>query len=203
TSGVHIGGSDYDREISLDHAMPVLGRDTLLAPGPMAAQRLPMPNAPFIDLATWHRIPFLYTAKAKAEHAALLDRAERPDLFARYVDIVAEHRGHELAIAVEEAKIAAGEGEARLDICGHAEARLDLAMLGRTTRDLTERVTAQLDTILARAGVSKDEIETLLWMGGSSLFSPLREAMEARLPGARSVSEDLLGSVSRGLVLDA
>ncbi len=57
------------------------------------------------------------------------------------------------------------------------------------------------DIIADRTGVSHDAIETLLWMGASSLFPPFRAALEARLPKAQTVSEDLMGSVSRGLVL--
>ncbi len=201
TAGVHIGGADYDRDISLHHAMPELGRGTSLAPGPMSGQVLPMPNAPFIDLATWHRIPFLYTREARAHHRSLLERATRPDLFSRFIDIVDEHRGHELAIAVESAKIDATAGSTTLDICGHAKRPLDREILSATTEELTGRVLSVLDTITDRAGITPDAIETLLWMGGSSLFPPLRAALEARLPTAQTVSEDLMGSVSRGLVL--
>src|SRR6185369_13385302 len=55
-SGVHVGGTDFDRRLSIDQAMPHLGYNALLGP-----KRLPMPSHLFHDLATWHKIPFLYT----------------------------------------------------------------------------------------------------------------------------------------------
>ena len=204
SAGVHVGGTDYDREISLAAAMPALGRGTMLKGGRMATRDLPMPNHPFVDLATWHRIPFLYTREAREKQQELLDAARRPDLFGRYRDIVEDHRGHELAIAVEDAKIAAVErGEARLDVCGHVEVPLAIATLAGTTDRLTQGVGEALDAVLREAGVAARDVQTLIWMGGGSLFSPLREALRARLPETSEVSDDLLGSVSRGLAIRA
>ena len=204
SAGVHVGGTDYDRDASLAYAMPVLGRGTMLAGGRMSTRDLPMPNQPFVDLATWHRIPFLYTREARARHAELLATAREPQLFRRYADVVEDHRGHELAIAVEDAKIAAsGTGHAALDVCGHASVDLTIADLNQATAKLTASVGKTLDGILAQADVAADEVDTLLWMGGGSLFPPLRAALAERLPKASQVSDDLLGSVSRGLALRA
>ena len=58
--GVRIGGTDFDRSISIDRVMPHLGKGTELrkAMGPGSS---PAPNAIFNDLATWEKISFLYT----------------------------------------------------------------------------------------------------------------------------------------------
>ncbi|MFY8099833.1 MAG: Hsp70 family protein, partial [Allorhizobium sp.] len=48
TAGVHIGGTDFDRLLSLKKVMPLLGYRTETADG-----KRPLPSAPYYDLATW------------------------------------------------------------------------------------------------------------------------------------------------------
>ena len=55
TAGVHVGGTDFDRLLSLKSVMPALGYQT-----PTADGKRPLPSSPYVDLATWHRINQLY-----------------------------------------------------------------------------------------------------------------------------------------------
>ncbi|OYW33950.1 MAG: heat-shock protein, partial [Methyloversatilis sp. 12-65-5] len=50
TSGVHIGGTDFDKRLSLACVMPELGMGGLLASGAI------LPNTTYFQLATWHTI---------------------------------------------------------------------------------------------------------------------------------------------------
>jgi hypothetical chaperone protein len=56
TAGVHVGGTDFDRLLSLASAMP-----PARLPDPDARRQAPLPSGPYADLATWHRINRLYT----------------------------------------------------------------------------------------------------------------------------------------------
>ena len=73
TSGVHVGGTDFDRQLSLKTVMPSLGYQT-----PTADGKRPLPSAPFADLATWHRINRLYTAEMAPRTAPHRARGPRP-----------------------------------------------------------------------------------------------------------------------------
>ena len=57
--GIHIGGTDFDRLLSIAHVMPQLGYLT-----PTKDGKRNLPASYFIDLATWQRINLVYTAKA-------------------------------------------------------------------------------------------------------------------------------------------
>ena len=58
TAGIHIGGTDYDRQLNLARVMPLLGLRHI---GPQGRE---VPSRVFFDLATWHLIHWRYSAKA-------------------------------------------------------------------------------------------------------------------------------------------
>ncbi|HHB81252.1 MAG TPA: Hsp70 family protein, partial [Aliiroseovarius sp.] len=111
--GVTIGGTDFDRLLSLDHVMGLLGKDAQLrrefGPGWLNA-----PKAGFVDLATWEKIPFQYGSKILRAVAERQARAREPERFARLHKVIQYELGHDVAFAVENAKISAnaqaGEG---------------------------------------------------------------------------------------------
>ena len=65
-AGVRVGGTDFDSALSLAAVMPLLGLGTQLV-----EKNLPMPNAPYHELATWATINFAYTYKNERELAEL------------------------------------------------------------------------------------------------------------------------------------
>ena len=64
TAGVRLGGTDFDMSLSLAAVMPLLGLGTRLVD-----KDLPMPKAPYYELATWATINFAYTHKNERELA--------------------------------------------------------------------------------------------------------------------------------------
>jgi len=76
--GIRLGGTDFDRSLSLAEVMPHLGHGSSLNGG-----KALVPNHYFLDLATWHRINSLYTPKKAAEVKSLLADADRADLVGR------------------------------------------------------------------------------------------------------------------------
>ncbi|RYG11348.1 MAG: Hsp70 family protein, partial [Burkholderiales bacterium] len=60
SGGVHIGGTDFDKSLSLASVMPMLGLGSALKSG------LLMPSAPYFNLATWHTINQVYSRKSIA-----------------------------------------------------------------------------------------------------------------------------------------
>ena len=98
--GIHIGGTDFDRLLSIAHVMPQLGYLT-----PTKDGKRNLPASYFIDLATWQRINLVYTAKAMTHLRQIRYEAERADLVDRFIHIVEHRYGHALAALVEKAKI--------------------------------------------------------------------------------------------------
>ncbi len=201
SSGVHIGGTDFDRSLSLSTVMPMLGLGSLLKSG------LEVPSAQYFNLATWHTINAAYTKKAWS-HIADLHReaADRPRI-ERLQNLVRERAGHWLAMQVEESKIAlSGAESAHIDID-----RIDRGGTVLLKRSAMERSIASLVSVVEKtvtrlmldAGVAATGIDTVFFTGGSSSVPLLRQRIAALMPGARAVEGDLFGSIGAGLALDA
>jgi len=200
--GVRIGGTDFDRQLSLATVMPLLGLGS-----PMRRADLAVPNAYYHDLATWSAINRLYNAKILREIDEVIRDCARPDLVTRLHAAVEGERGHALAGAVEGAKIAASEqGTAELDL-GLVErglaARVDRGTLAVQTGDLARSVAARIGRCLAQAELAPERIDALFLTGGSTGLPHLRAALTGALPSARVVEGDIFGSVGLGLTIEA
>jgi hypothetical chaperone protein len=103
--GVHIGGTDFDKYLSLASVMPLLGHGSTLAGG--AA----VPSSYYFNLATWHTINQAYTRKSIALLEDLVRDANEPAKLTRLRHLIDERAGHWLAMRVEEAKIQLSDAE--------------------------------------------------------------------------------------------
>ncbi|SNX71519.1 hypothetical chaperone protein [Cereibacter ovatus] len=203
--GIRLGGTDFDQAVSLTHAMPCLGHGGMLrrefGPG-----LLPMPNDLFVDLATWAKIPFLYTRETRTAVADMLKRADDPRLLRRLAVVLEHELGHDLAFAVERGKIEANMGRPGAMI-----------RMGRIERGLYADITADsLAAALARhrealaaamaetcrmAGISPDAVGTVILVGGSSLMALVESEARALCPGARLCKAEAFTAVVDGLAL--
>jgi hypothetical chaperone protein len=200
-SGVHIGGTDFDRRLSIDKVMPHLGYDVLLG-----EKRLPMPQHLFHDLATWHKIPFLYTSQNLHYLRSIVLSADRPELLRRLIDILAYRNGHRIAGEVEAAKIALSDVEAAsfalpLDLPVAVDLRR--GDVDHAVHDDTTRLLDAIRRCTEAAAVQPDQIQSVFLTGGSTGIPAVRDRILAHLPNARAVPGDMFGSVGMGLAIDA
>ena len=199
--GVHIGGTDFDKYLSLSGVMPMLGMGSLLKSG------REMPSAPYFNLATWHTINFAYTRKAWAEILDLRRHALDKDKLDRLLNLVRQRSGHWLALQVEAAKIALSDLSTTQIELGRIEPGQSLLLtregFGEAIAHLVLRVEGTLKALMRDAGVNAKSIDTVFFTGGSSSVPLLREKISALLPDAKRVEGDLFGSIGAGLALDA
>lgn len=199
--GIRVGGTDFDRDLSLSAVMPLLGYGS-----PMKRAGLLAPKGLFLDLATWSRINFLYTAKSQTELKRVHRESDRPDLIERLMDVVEERRGHALAMDVERAKIVlSGSARTALDLGwrdgGAPEVTAD--DLVEATGSLAGRIAARIADCLRQAGTPAERIDAVFLTGGSTLLPHVRGAIVGMLPGAAVIEGDTFGSVGQGLSIEA
>lgn len=202
--GIRLGGTDFDHALSMTHAMPLLGHGGELrrqtGPG-----RLPVPNAIYVDLATWAKIPFLYTPATRRQAAQMARLAVAPDRLARLMALLDHELGHELAFAVERGKIAAnGTGGARIGM-GFIEpglsAPLGTASLDTALRGCRDDLARAIDESLSLAQVAPGQIGSVILVGGSSLMRMVAEVVQARCPAATLHRSEAFTAVVDGLSL--
>ena len=200
TTGVHVGGTDCDRALNLQQVMPLLGLGHI---GPSGRE---VPSSVFFDLATWHLIPWRYTAQGLREAQALrTDYADRR-LHARLMHVLDARLGHRVAYAVERAKIAASRSDADAPLpLDWIEPGLAATLSPAAMRDdlhaLLARVVACAQACVRLAQLQPGQIDALYLTGGSSALRPLRQALTDAFPGTPQVEGDLFGGVAAGLAV--
>ena len=201
--GIRLGGTDFDQAVSMSHAMPALGLGGELR-RQMGTGLLPVPRAPFVDLSTWAKIPFLYTAKTRRMVGEMVRLAVEPDRLRRLGVVLEEELGHELAFAVERGKIAANapSGQDWIQMAFIARGlsvpisrdSLDGA-LGQARMQLADAVSETARV----AGVAPAQVGRVVLVGGSSLMRFVGEDVQRICPRARVEMSDAFTAVVDGL----
>lgn len=198
TTGVHVGGTDFDQKLSLELAMPLLGFRHL---GP---QQREVPSRVFFDLSTWHLINWLYQPRAIAQAQALRSNYSDLRLHQRLLRVLEQRLGHRIAHEVEQAKILCSQGEpdTRIDL-SELEPGLAVPMAAAGMREhlaaLLARTVACARECVQRAGLADGELDAIYLTGGSSALQPFQQALQAEFAGVPLVEGDLFGGVASGL----
>ncbi|AZO56536.1 MAG: Hsp70 family protein [Mesorhizobium sp.] len=200
--GIHIGGTDFDRLLSIAHVMPQLGYLSATKDG-----KRNLPASYFIDLATWQRINLVYTAKAMTHLRQIRYEAVRADLVDRFIHIVEHRYGHALAALVERAKIeltdnSSAEVAVRLPDAAFAAGITRDGLEATIARDI-ERVTETVAQTIRDAQVKPSDITAVFLTGGSTAIPLARREILSLVPQASVMEGDMFGSVGLGLALDA
>jgi len=202
TSGVHVGGTDFDRWLSIATVMPQLGLGTMTKDG-----KRHLPVWYFNDMATWHRINQLYTPKVERDIHALMREAAEPEKLAHYQHLIDHRSGHRLAAQVEKGKIELTDAETA--VISLREPGLSLSVpvtrgeFEAASADLVRRIDEAIAEALQQAGVVADDIDTVILTGGGALVPLVRAAATAPFANATIAQSDRFGSVGLGLAVDA
>lgn len=202
-AGVHIGGTDYDRALSLDQVMPHLGYKTHQRLHP--SRELPSPI--YFDLATWHRIVLLNDNSTATLLKELHYLAEQPALVHRLSRVIREQSGHKLAGDVETAKIALSDRKRTTLPLPYVDDDLAVEFsrpaFEKATQGETQKIATCIHECLSQADVPASAIATLFLTGGTSAIPSVRIACQASVPKAKLVEGDRFGSVGIGLTIHA
>jgi len=200
--GIRVGGTDFDRHLSLGTVMPLLGYR-----GAMKRASLPVPSGYYFDLATWSTINRLYEPGVMQQLHEVRREAQHPELIERLIHVVEERDGHRLAINVEGAKIALSDEPTVRILLEWIEKGLAAAIrrdeLVSHTQSLADRIGARIDDCLRDAGLTADAIDAVFLTGGSTRLAHVRAAILAKAKEAKVVDGDTFGSVGMGLTIEA
>ncbi|WP_406649758.1 Hsp70 family protein [Aliisedimentitalea scapharcae] len=204
--GLRLGGTDFDRRLSIDHVMPLLGRGSAIR-NSFGQGTLPAPNRIFNDLATWQMIPFLYSADTRRKARDLAQHAVEPAKLTRLVSVLEDELGHDVAFAVERGKILANQPD-------HPAPRIDLKVLergltvplssealNRSLSDQVSEITDHATQALTLAEIAPPRINRIVLVGGSSLLDAIATDLRQLCPNARIYNANAMTAVADGLAL--
>lgn len=202
TSGVHIGGTDFDRRLNVARVMPLLGY------GHVGPKGRPVPHGVFLDLATWHLINFQYAQRAVSRAQGLRPDFADTRLHDRLMAVLRQRLGHRIAGEVEEAKIACSMRGAPAWLpldeveAGLAASLTPAQMADELEADLAKVVDCARECV-RRAAVPAGGLDAIYLTGGSSALRTLQDKLAVGLPGVPLVQGDLFGGVAAGLAYAA
>lgn len=206
TQGVHIGGNDFDRILSLKSVMPHLGYGTMMR-SDFDDKILELPMSYFHDLATWQKINFLYGDAVIRGIMTLYRQCLSPDLVNRLITLLKNHDGHRLALAIENMKIELTSTETTYLDLGFIEKDFSIdfnkTLLDNTLITQIDALKATLYNTLKSGGVTPEQIDTVFLAGGSTAIPAVRSALTGCVPHAHIIEGNRFGSIGIGLTLDA
>ena len=201
TGGVHIGGTDFDKQLSLAGVMPLFGYGSRMKSDAL------MPTSFHLNLATWHTINIVYSAASQRALQNMRYDIVDPTGIDRLLRLTEQRAGHWLAMQVEEAKITLTEQpEYRIDLArieSGLSAMLDRPLFDQAIDGLLVRIREGVDELLQRAGIDHAAVDTIFFTGGSSSVPALRQSVAALLPNARATEGNSFGSIGSGLAIEA
>ncbi|WP_462401431.1 Hsp70 family protein [Pseudomonas sp. Marseille-QA0332] len=201
TGGVHIGGTDFDKQLSLQGVMPLFGYGSR-----MKSQAL-MPTSYHLNLATWHTINSLYSQKSQLSLGSMRYDIEDTVGIDRLFKLIEQRAGHWLAMEVETSKIELTEQQNRCIDLRRIEPDLAVELTRPLFEDaiegLLQRVRGSVGELLSKAGIGQSQVDTVFFTGGSSGIPALRQSIAAMLPNARHVEGNRFGSIGSGLAIEA
>lgn len=201
-SGIHIGGTNLDKSFSLASIMPEMGYRTESLSG------LPLPETQYRTLSTWHEINSLYKRENKHVTTRLYNLATRKDLVKRLLKIIDEERGHELANAVEQAKILLSTQEKiKLDL-EFIEPSLGIEIMQSELMQILDEqikkiMTVARETVTKGGGLNVSDIKTIFMTGGTTGLPAFKSHIQKTFPKATIIQGDRFASVAKGLGISA
>jgi len=205
--GIHIGGTDFDRRLSMAGVMSEFGLGMPMRDRP----EMEMPVHYYVDLATWHKVHLLYEREVLIELSRLMvsDKLRME----RLVYLLKNRMGHQLAALVEEAKIELSSlPETPVDLNSLLPPDLELTtgscvltqqQLQDSLQHDVGRVFTAMDETLNQAGLSREDIDTVFTTGGSTALPMVRRCIDDAFPHAQQIAGDLYNSVGSGLLVEA
>jgi hypothetical chaperone protein len=196
TTGVHIGGTDFDRLLDLSTVMPHLGYKHVGTGGRI------VPSSVFFDLSTWHLIHQAYTRKAMHFAKELWTDYADLALHRRLMTALQEQHGHRMLASVEAAKIACSiSGDAAHVGLDFLDSTLAATITAHSMQQALQESIAQVvqcaQSCVAKAGLQG--VDAVYLTGGSSALRTLIEALRAAMPHATLVEGNRFGGVAAGL----
>ena len=203
-TGVRIGGNDFDKNLSLNAFMPVLGMGTDYK---VYGKVLSIPNSIYINLSTWNQVNDVYNYKTLNLVKGYQTWALEQEKLARLYQVVQNRLGHINLNYVEKAKIALSKDlsiESILDFLSDKPSiYITREEFNNSISNDVEKIEKFLSECILQAGVKNEDIDLVILTGGSTEVPRVSEIATKFFPNAEVSAGDKLSSVGMGLAYDA
>jgi len=203
--GIHIGGTNFDKELSLHTIMPMLGKGSFIR-GINGAKH-EMPTSLYHDLTSWHLLNNLYSRKNINEIKSLQLMAEQKHLILRAISVLQNKMGHYLLQSAENSKVKLSSSLDDIIDMSKIEDNLQVFV----SRDdfesycdnLINNLHKTIKSTLTMADVTASQIDSVFLTGGTTQIPSVYHMIKNIFPSSHFVTGDVYGSVGKGLAMTA
>lgn len=200
--GVRLGGTNFDKSISLAKVMPTLGYQANLS----GNKGLSVPNWIYHMLSDWSEINFLYSRKQRNDINWVIRNGSDRELMNRLKDVIERQLGHRICHDVEVAKIKLSENSDQQINLDYLEYSSNVTLNTDELPGILEsEITIFTDSILETlrlCGLSPLRVDTICLTGGSTNLGAIRHTIRKLFPNVNVFEQDKFSSVCRGLTLE-
>tara|TARA_R110002124_G_scaffold233406_1_gene398739 strand:+ start:110294 stop:111568 length:1275 start_codon:yes stop_codon:yes gene_type:complete len=207
TSGVRVGGTNFDKRLSMTSFMPYLGLNSEFSSEFDKTKLLQVPPRVYDNLSDWPLVHFGQTDKAMRETRTTLRTALEPDKLHRLLKIQQEKLGHAFLQHVERTKI---------DLTDTLNTTTSINDIGldfdvQVSRDdfesaiarYIQRIEDSMMECITKAGITAENIDLVILTGGSSELPIINHMVSEKFPNAQISEDNKFGSVGLGLAYNA
>lgn len=202
SSGVRIGGNDFDKSLCIHAFMPQFGLNTTYGP-----KNLPVPTSQYFDLSEWSKVNSVYSFANRKVVTEVLSNAHQPELYSRLQELLEREQGHNLLNIVEETKIKLTSSSDTVAVLAFLSSQPQVTVakyeFEEAINSYISKLQSSIEDCLIQAQTMASQIETVILTGGSTEIPSLQKALCAVFPKAVLSSENKLSSVGLGLAFDS
>lgn len=202
--GIHIGGNNFDKQLSLMTIMPLLGMGTKMRG---SSCDLTVPSSFYFDLTTWHTLRQLYENSSLTAVQQILAASYDKPLIQRLLEVLKNKQGHRiLHVAEEGKKLLSTMLSTTLDldfIEEELQIEINSSQFNQSIHAYRAKLLEKILSIISKAGIRPDNIQTIFYTGGSSQIPIIQSEISNLCPKAKHIFGDMFGSVGLGLTLAA
>jgi hypothetical chaperone protein len=203
TTGIRVGGTNFDKSLSLNSFMPPLGLNSFYTDPFKKDKKLPLPSKVYHELSDWAKVPFAQTQKSLRDTKTILNTALEAEKVERLLEIQEKHLGHSLLQTVEHAKISlTGQSSTTAsfqEIDKPFEIELGRLDFEAVIDEHIQRISKAIGDCLAQAQVKAEDIKLIVLTGGSTELPVINALINKTFPHAEISNDNKFGSVGLGL----
>lgn len=201
STGIMIGGNDFDKQLSITDFMPELGKGITYG-----EKNLKVPLKPYYDLSEWSKINGCYDSKYILPLEDISFQANNKR-FNRLLEVLHHQLGHKLLDYVEESKILLSNKNRfglHLDFLSeNPSVILKKEDFEKSISQIIHSITLPLTECLKTAGITADNVELVILTGGSTEIPLVNQTFKSFFKKAVFSEENKLSSVAQGLTYTA
>ncbi|MBO7053215.1 MAG: Hsp70 family protein [Alphaproteobacteria bacterium] len=205
TTGIHIGGNDFDEKLASDHFMPLYGKDGKYYADYDAKILKPLPSTHYDNLSKWIKINDVHFLP-QHNYNVLMDQLKRscePNKTKYLKEIIDNKLGFVNLAKVEETKKKLSDKKSvdvNIDfLSDNPTIKITRNQFVNTIDNKVQQMKNCIQECLYKSGKSSDDIDYVIFTGGSSQIPHIQDTVLKIVPRAKLVTNNCMTSVCEGL----